>query len=167
MVNWKNGWIVLGIVAIASCKTKAPATTESKKTKPAATRVVTAAGLEQAILDEVNKYRKSKGLPPLKSSSVIATEAAMHSQAMASKQVAFGHDGFESRIKRISSRIDGVKASAENVAQGKLTAAELVRGWSNSAPHRKNMEGNYTLTGIGVSRSSNGVFYYTQLFIRN
>lgn len=165
MVNWKIGWIVLGIVAIAACKTKAPATT--KKTTPAKTEVVTAAGLEQAILDEVNKYRKTKGLPPLQSSSVIATEAAMHSQAMARKTVPFGHDGFESRVKRISSRIDGVKASAENVAQGKMTAAEVVRGWSNSAPHRKNMEGNYSLTGIGVSRSSGGVFYYTQLFIRN
>ena len=33
-----------------------------------------------------------------------------------------------------------------------------------SPGHRKNMEGQFNLTGIGCARGKDGVFYFTQLF---
>lgn len=157
------------IIAATACKT-APASRESASGKSASAEppATNAAGtLEQSILNEVNQYRKEKGLAPLRANSIIATEASLHSQAMARKKVAFGHGGFGGRVKRISARLGGIVGSAENVALGKLSAAEVVQRWIKSPPHRKNLEGPYNLTGIGVSRDAAGVFFYTQVFIRN
>lgn len=149
---------------MVSCKTNPGAKTTNESSS--ATTVRSAASLEQDILQEVNQYRKKKGLSPLKDNAVIATEASVHSQAMARKQVAFGHGGYGARVKRISQRLEGIVGSAENVAVGNMSAEEVVKRWINSPTHRKNIEGSYNLTGIGVSKDVMGRFYYTQLFIR-
>lgn len=147
-----------------SCKTTSG--TKAEKAGSGATVTTSASTLEVDILKEVNEYRKKKGLPALKSNSVIATEASLHSHAMARKQVAFGHGGYGARVKRISQRLEGIVGSAENVAFGNMSAADVVKRWINSPTHRKNIEGPYNLTGIGVSKDVTGRFYYTQLFIR-
>lgn len=152
------------IAGVVSCKTNPGI--KSEKTSGGTTATVSAGSLEQDILKEVNEYRKKKGLPALKANSVIATEASVHSQAMARKQVAFGHGGYGARVKRISQRLEGIVGSAENVAVGNMSAAEVVKRWINSPTHRKNIEGPYNLTGIGVSKDVTGRFYYTQVFIR-
>lgn len=155
---------LLVIAGMVSCKTSPG--TKTANDSSSATTVRSAASLEQDILREVNEYRKKKGLDPLKDNAVIATEASVHSQAMARKQVAFGHSGYGARVKRINQRLEGIVGSAENVAVGNLSAAEVVKRWINSPTHRKNIEGSYNLTGIGVSKDVTGRFYYTQLFIR-
>mgnify|MGYP003417252075 len=147
-------------VPTASAKSTETRTTTSS-TKPA---VATLASLETAILQEVNRHRGSKGLPPLVANSILDTEAAMHSQQMASKQVPFSHDGYDKRMARISQRLGPIKSSAENVAYGKMSARDVVASWLKSAPHRKNIEGQFNLSGIGVSRNAQGIIYYTQIF---
>jgi uncharacterized protein YkwD len=104
-------------------------------------------------------------LPALESNSIIAEQAKKHSSNMASKKVAFSHDGFEERIKTITQKIGMSRASAENVAYGHLSAKEVVDVWLKSPGHRKNIEGKYTLTGIGFSRNADGTIYFTQIFI--
>ena len=88
----------------------------------------------------------------------------MHSQQMASKQVPFSHDGYDKRMARISQRLGPIKSSAENVAYGKMSARDVVASWLKSAPKRKNIEGQFNLSGIGVSRNAQGIIYYTQIF---
>ena len=56
--------------------------------------------------------------------------------------------------------------AAENLAYGELSAEAVVKGWINSPGHKKNIEGNYTLTGIGTYQDAKGVIYFTQLFMR-
>ena len=85
---------------------------------------------------------------------------------MATGKTPLGHDGFNSRIQRISSQLGKVNRSAENVAYGSRTAKDVVNGWLSSPGHRQNIEGDFNLTGIGVARNSRGEFYFTQLFIR-
>lgn len=59
-----------------------------------------------------------------------------------------------------------ITASAENVAYGQLSAKEVVKGWLNSPGHKKkNIEDNYTLTGIGVYTDKKGVIFFTQIFV--
>jgi len=41
-----------------------------------------------------------------------------------------------------------------------------VDGWLNSPGHKKNIEGNFTLTGIGYARDHKGNIYFTQIFSR-
>lgn len=127
---------------------------------------VDVSNMENDILFYVNKYRRSKGLGELQMLNVASSEAAKHSANMAARRVPFGHTGFESRVSAISRSLGSASAAAENVADGKLTAQQVVDGWLHSAGHRKNIEGKYTLTGIGIAKDAGGVIYFTQIFVR-
>jgi uncharacterized protein YkwD len=83
---------------------------------------------------------------------------------MADKKTAFGHDGFANRVNVIKSKLGFIQSSAENVAYGRLTPKEVVTGWLKSPGHRKNIEGKFTLTGIGVAKDKAGTIFFTQIF---
>ena len=85
---------------------------------------------------------------------------------MASGKVGFGHSGFNSRAKAIQKSMNSVTSVAENVAEGQMTAREVVDGWLHSPGHKKNIEGNFTLTGIGYASDKKGNIYFTQIFSR-
>jgi uncharacterized protein YkwD len=125
--------------------------------------------IEQEIVKEINEYRATKGLPPLKWNPEIAQQARRHSQNMASQRVPFGHQGFQQRVEILRSEFPYRGSAAENVAFNsgyRNPAKQAVEGWLKSPGHRKNIEGQYTFTGIGVSRGSNGEYYLTQLFVQ-
>ncbi len=121
--------------------------------------------LQQSVLDYVNQYRRGKGLAPFKMMPIITTEALKHSKNMADGRVAFGHDGFEGRADRLMSQIEQSNAIAENVAYGKFSAQEVVNRWLQSAGHRKNIEGKFNLTGVGIIKRNDGYIYFTQIFL--
>jgi uncharacterized protein YkwD len=125
---------------------------------------ISTSGTENEVLFYVNDYRSKKGLPPLTMNADISSAAEKHSRDMAANKVAFGHDGFEDRVKNFSKKIGGVHASAENVAYGILSPKEVVDIWLKSPGHRKNIEGNYTLTGVGVATGKDNVIFFTQIF---
>lgn len=137
----------------------------SDSTKSAAPSF-SAATMNRDILYHVNEYRKRKGLGALKFVEVANEQAAIHSKNMALKKASFSHDGFEQRIAVVSKTIGTVMGAAENLAYGELSAEAVVKGWINSPGHKKNIEGNYTLTGIGTYQDAKGVIYFTQLFMR-
>ena len=122
--------------------------------------------MDQQILYYINQYRNSIGKTDLKLVDIATTEATDHSVEMANQATAFGHDGFDKRIGIITKQIGNISAAAENVAYGKLTAKEVVDGWLHSPGHKKNIEGDYNLTGIGVAKDKDGMVYYTQIFVR-
>ena len=138
---------------------KPPSKTEGSKSTPATIR-------EEDILKEVNQHRRSKGLPLLTLNKIISAEAEKHSQRMAGGRTSFGHSGYSSRISSITAQLGNVTRSAENVAYGSRSAQEVVSNWLSSPGHRQNIEGDFTLTGIGVARNKKGVIYFTQLFIK-
>ncbi len=121
--------------------------------------------MEQSILQEVNAYRATKRLKPLQMVSLISEAATKHSKDMGRGRVPFGHDGFDNRMDKIMGKIQNANACAENVAFGKFTAQEVVKRWIQSPGHRRNIEGNYNMTGIGVVRGKDGYPYFTQIFI--
>jgi uncharacterized protein YkwD len=47
-----------------------------------------------------------------------------------------------------------------------MSAKEVVEGWLNSPGHKRNIEGDFTLTGIGVAKNNKGIIYYTQIFTK-
>ncbi|UBF27800.1 CAP domain-containing protein [Kovacikia minuta CCNUW1] len=123
---------------------------------------------EQAVHNQINQYRVSRGLPPLTLDSQINAQARAHSQAMASGRVPFSHNGFQQRVKTIARTIPYAGA-AENVSYSKGyqdPATQAVKGWLKSPGHLKNIVGKYGLTGIGVAQNSKGEVYITQIFIR-
>ncbi|MBN9298126.1 MAG: CAP domain-containing protein [Filimonas sp.] len=154
--------IVLGFVLFAiACKTGSTSSSAS----PSKDKIIALGGMEDKILYYVNQHRKEVGRPPLQMLSVANTEASRHSANMASRKTGFGHSGFEDRVARIRQSAGAISAAAENVAYGQLSAKDVVNGWINSSGHRKNMEGNYTYTGIGVAKDKNGTIFFTQIFL--
>jgi uncharacterized protein YkwD len=122
--------------------------------------------LERRVHQLVNQYRISKNLPPLTPDEIITQQARIHSNAMATREATFGHGGFRVRVKRISTHLP-YKTAAENVAYNRGysdCAHQAVQEWLKSAQHYKNIRGNYRLTGIGVAKSREGGYYFTQIF---
>jgi len=125
-----------------------------------------ATSISRQILVFVNEYRRSKGLPALRPNSFISSVALGHSRDMLTGKSPFGHDGFRDRINTISGRLGKLHVAAENVADGPMGAREVVDGWLHSPGHRRNIEGDFRLTGIGVATRSDGMVYFTQIFVR-
>lgn len=163
--------LILSITCLAFCAGKPTTSSKTSRTNtttsPRATVDATlASGLEDDILALINNHRRAKGLPALQMNGEITAEARKHTMAMATRRIDFGHAGFNIRNRIILSKVPGTTAVAENVAFGSKTAKEVVAGWLSSSGHRKNIEGNYKLTGIGVARDKNATLFYTQIFAR-
>lgn len=171
--------IVLGITMLVEglegCKFNSPSELESnfsirnasKSAFPETSNSFSLTALEESIYQQVNQYRLSRNLPPLRLDTRISQQARRHSQRMAQGNVRFGHDGFQQRVQIIGRSLPYQKA-AENVAfnQGHADrATQAVRSWINSRGHRQNMEGQFDLTGIGVAKNAAGDYYFTQIFI--
>lgn len=122
--------------------------------------------IQNAILQQINHYRLLHGLPKLTMDKRIVKEARLHSQNMASHKIAFGHQQFFARVKRLKSQIKPFGGAAENVAYNYKSASDVVNGWLKSPGHKANIDGRrYRLTGIGVVKDAQGKLYFTQLFL--
>lgn len=82
---------------------------------------------------------------------------------MAAHRMPFGHQGLQDRMNTIGQQIS-IHSIAENVASGNMNAREVVNGWLHSPGHRRNIEGPYTLTGIGIAVDDRGQIFFTQIF---
>ncbi|MBA2655601.1 MAG: CAP domain-containing protein [Tatlockia sp.] len=122
---------------------------------------------QMAILYHVNEYRSQHHLKPLQLDNKMSEEAAKHSRDMASHTIPFGHLYFDKRINRLYALIKGCQGGSENVAFNYKDGRDVVRNWLTSPGHRRNIEGNFNLTGIGLARDKNGKLYFTQMFIRS
>ena len=122
--------------------------------------------IQNAVLVYINEYRQKHGLSPLKMDDRIVKEAKNHSIDMANHTMSFGHKYFNSRIDRLHSQIKNSNAGAENVAYNYKDAQDVVKNWVRSPGHKRNIEGNYNVTGIGIARDSKGKIYFTQIFLR-
>ena len=155
----KRSTLVLFCIALMGCSISHKATGR----KGTSTEVLQ---LEQEVYQLINRYRISQNLPPLTTNGIITQQARMHSRAMATKRISVGHSGFAKRVERISRSLP-YRAAAENVAYNKgysNGAQRATHDWFKNKEHRKNIEGNYQLTGIGVAMDSQGAYYFTQIF---
>src|SRR5262249_36248792 len=126
----------------------------------------------EKILELVNKERAKAKAPALTLDPTLCKVAKDYSKLMASKG-------------KMEHRLDGQKAGARVEAAGydwKTVAeslagalgkkdrpapkpADVVKGWMESAGHRKNlMNPEHVHTGLGVARSQTGDYYFTQVF---
>jgi uncharacterized protein YkwD len=151
--------VALGIFA-ACAATPAP--------QPALSQPAGFTDLERQVVRLVNEYRIARGLARLTYDTAVARVARAHSIDMAAGRVPMGHDGFNRRADAVE-RIERFDEIAENVALNdyarERTVAIALRGWLGSAHHLENIEGAFTVTGVGVARAHDGTFYYTQIFV--
>ena len=125
------------------------------------------ASIEERTFNLVNEHRVSLGRSELPWSNTIADIARVHSENMASGAVEPGHDGFSDRADELRLSFSFFSVS-ENVAWTNHAdpAQSGFDWWLTSEGHKSNLEHpDHTVTGIGVAKSSSGVYYITQMFL--
>ncbi|HYB90945.1 MAG TPA: CAP domain-containing protein [Candidatus Binataceae bacterium] len=136
-------------------------------------QVAALAEQEALILSLVNTQRSRVGRKPLKLSARLAAVARGHSQDMA-----VGHylthqspDGIGA-AERIRAAGIEYRAAGETIYEDDSptvpgAAERAVRAWLASAEHRDTMlSDQFTDTGVGIGRSSDGRTYVTEDFVR-
>jgi uncharacterized protein YkwD len=118
--------------------------------------------IELEILQQVNQYRITQGLEVLEMNKIIYDAAREHTLYMID-QKEISHDNSNERFQTVSDQVGG-SSLAENVAFGQKTATAVVNDWLQSSDHRKNIEGDYRITGISAIRNELGQYYFTQIF---
>lgn len=120
--------------------------------------------LELEVLERVNLYRSEKQLPRLYLLDAISEQAKTHNRHMVSKREVC-HHFFGSRYLALKEGA-GAVAVGENVGFGYHSAEAVVKAWTKSQAHEKNISGNYTHFGISITAGEEGKFYFTNIFIR-
>src|SRR5262245_16581160 len=146
-------WVVfVGLVVCLASRAGEPAKFEMTKA-------------EQKLVELTNAERKKKDLAPVKPSPLLFKVARAHSANMA-KQAKMAHelDG-KNPFQRIKEAGYKYYFAGENVAAGVDELDEIMKGWMESEPHRKNiLSEKFTEIGIGIARDKKGDPYYTQVF---
>ncbi len=128
--------------------------------------------LEQKILAAVNLERKRRNLRLLASDRELHRIARRHSNYMLGSEKLTHHGPGGGRVEdRLDAQHIAWRLAGENVARNRgygNAAAEAMRGWMASAPHRRNILSEaFRQTGVGVVYSrKTGYYYFTQVFVR-
>jgi uncharacterized protein YkwD len=122
-------------------------------------------GLEAEINRLINDKRTGNGCEALTANDQLTAAARDHSAWMAQNGT-LSHTGKDGSTFVIRAKAAGyAQPSAENIAMGYRSAAEVVDGWMNSAGHRANILNCQSKTvGVGVANAADGTPYYTQVF---
>ncbi|HEV7843666.1 MAG TPA: CAP domain-containing protein, partial [Pyrinomonadaceae bacterium] len=115
--------------------------------------------------------RRARGESPLVWDAELSNMARQHSFDMARAGLLDhrGPDGRDMADRARTMGIRGWRVLGENIAfnQGfDDPSAFAVQRWMGSSKHRDNILNNqFTRTGIGVARASDGSIYFTQVFM--
>jgi uncharacterized protein YkwD len=122
-------------------------------------------GLAAEINRLINDQRTGNGCEALTVNDQLTAAARDHSAWMAQTGT-FSHTGKDGSTFVTRARAAGyAQPSAENIAMGYRTAAQVVDGWMNSAGHRANILNCQSKTvGVGIANAADGTPYYTQDF---
>lgn len=113
---------------------------------------------EQQFLELINQYRAENGLQPLALSAPLSVASERHSEDMGTYGF-FSHTtqgssyypvGSEHPDRVAQEGYDYNTYTAENLAYGQTTAAEVFEAWRVSPGHNVNMLGDYSVIGIGL-----------------
>jgi uncharacterized YkwD family protein/spore coat assembly protein SafA len=124
--------------------------------------------LENQVINLVNVERAKAGLAPLKANWQLSRVARYKSQDMINNNY-FDHISptYGSPFNMMENFGIKFTAAGENIAMGQNTPQEVMNAWMNSPGHRSNiLSPAYTDIGVGLAKTSSGVCYWTQDFIK-
>ncbi len=118
-------------------------------------------GMARQVCDQFNAFRRAGNLPEMFLDTRLNQIAEAYARKMASTG-SFSHTdelgGPSERVSNAGIRWRGV---AENIAQGQMSAEEVLNGWFQSPGHQKNMVSTeYNRHGIGYFQG-----YWVHLFL--
>jgi len=126
--------------------------------------------VERRVMQLINEHRESLQLDQLRWDETLAGQCRQHSNNMAEGNIPVGHTGFDQRVVVIRDAIPGSLAFGENVAliSGWSDPTDIVVDeWLNNPDHRKNIEGDYNLTAVGVAIGDSKEYFLTQIFVKS
>lgn len=124
--------------------------------------------LENEVIRLVNVERSKRGLGQLTGDWQLSRVARYKSTDMRDKNY-FSHYSptYGDPFKMMHDFGITFYAAGENIAMGQPTAQAVMTAWMNSTGHRANiLNPQYNEIGVGVAKTSSGVIYWTQEFIR-
>ena len=132
-----------------------------------------AVGWQEQMLDSINSIRAEKSVTPLKMCRPLVKAAQSYAKKMALQDFLnhTGKDGSTpgSRIQKAGyDWMNSRKGSmiAENIAAGQNSVLEVMRGWSKSKSHYKNMvTPEFTHVGFGMAINTNSK--YKKFWVQN
>ncbi len=134
--------LALAAVTLAACE---PALVARRAAPPLsvaseAPTAVAAAPSATGMIDMVNAERRARGLGPLRPDRRLRAAARGHAADMG-RGGFFDHRGSDGGDHGDRIAAQGYRAclSAENIAWGQRSAAEVFQGWMNSPGHRRNI----------------------------
>lgn len=132
---------------------------------PAAAACRLPAGAEAArdgVLQAINAIRSDQGLAPLAADPRLEAAAQAHACDSAARgRMGHGSSDGGSMQQRVDAQGYDWRELAENVALGQRSAAEVVRGWLQSPPHRKNMMMRRGRdAGVGLAVQADGQIHW-------
>lgn len=146
----KTGLIAFILFSLAGCVAVIPLPTNS-----AAPQVTRSIVLPTTDFGKTyNAFRASQGLGPLQENAILTRAAQAHAQDMETRgyfshKSVGGPNGNDLRA-RITSAGCGLRAVAENIAQGQRSELEVFAAWRDSPGHRASLLGRaYTDYGLG------------------
>lgn len=128
------------------------------------------AQLEAQLATQVNAFRASLQLIPMKRRADLDAVARAHSADMARRHY-FSHvtpEGLNWVDRLRQAGIQGFALAGENVGKTNQSDPDrrILDAWEHSPPHRKNLTARpYDATGVGIARAADGTLYYTQLYV--
>lgn len=124
---------------------------------------------EQFVLSEINRIRAEQGLSQLRLNDQLCAVARSHSSNMAQYGYLSHTDSLGRDFsRRLGSRIAPPYHAGENLARNNFpnSARVAVQGWIQSPDHLKNiLNDDFAETGIGVVVNSQGLVFFTQIFV--
>ena len=144
--------LLLAALGVASCSGSSKSTATAALLVPAETPA------------SLNGLRRSRGRAAVARDRALDTLAAQHARAMA-RAGRMDHavgTGFARRMKAA-----GIGAAAENIARGQKDVAAVMRAWSRSPGHRRNMlDERMTRYGLASVRAGDGRLYWAMILAR-
>ncbi len=122
---------------------------------------------EIKLFNIINSYRQSRGLKRMTYDDKIAAVACAHSSDMATGRCEFGHDGFDDRVKLFSTTYSQISENVAYYEGHPLNEEIVVQFWLKSNRHLEIVTGDYDMSGVGVAKSPNEIFYITQLYLKS
>lgn len=153
MFSKKNILILFSAIIFISCSENSPL--EEPET-------VGEKSITQEVYELINKHRASIGKDALILDDQVAKISLDHTKYMISVNK-INHDDLKNRFATMRKLVKAISI-AENVASHQKSAIQVVKSWLNSSGHKKNIEGNYTHTGIGIKKNAKGNYFFTQIF---
>jgi uncharacterized protein YkwD len=120
-----------------------------------------------AALAAVNAHRATRGLAPLRVSASLTASATWKARHMAAYNYMAHEDPAPPAARSFFARVAACgygAAASENIARWYPSPAAVVQAWLADPPHRANIEGGWSTTGIAVAVSASGIPYWVEDF---